>query len=84
MSIALRQSQMDIFDFISLFSWQKPSELVHEMDSTAGRGSGWCYFPVAVPPFPLALYDPRSVLAVKGPLRRFAPWTAPGRSEGLG
>ena len=24
----------------------------------------------------------RSVLAVKGSLRRFAPWTAPGRSEG--
>ena len=29
----------------------------------------------------LALHDSRSVLAVKGPLRRFAPWTAPGRSE---
>ena len=26
--------------------------------------------------------DFRSVLAVKGSLRRFAPWTAPGRSEG--
>ena len=25
----------------------------------------------------------RSVLAVKGTLRRFAPWTAPGRSEGM-
>ena len=34
-------------------------------------------------PFPLALDDPGSVLAVKGPLRRFAPWTAPGRSEGM-
>ena len=33
------------------------------------------------PPFPLALDDPGSILAVKGPLRRFAPWTAPGRSE---
>ena len=33
-------------------------------------------------PFPLALDDPGSVLAVKGSLRRFAPWTAPGRSEG--
>ena len=32
-------------------------------------------------PFPLALDDSRSVLAVKGSLRRFAPWTAPGRSE---
>ena len=32
-------------------------------------------------PFPLALDDPGSVLAVKGSLRRFAPWTAPGRSE---
>ena len=31
-------------------------------------------------PFPLALNDSRSVLAVKGPLCRFAPWTAPGRS----
>ena len=31
-------------------------------------------------PFPLALDDPGSVLAVKGSLRRFAPWTAPGRS----
>ena len=34
-------------------------------------------------PFPSPLDDPRSVLAVKGPLRRFAPWTAPGRSEGM-
>ena len=25
----------------------------------------------------------RSVLAVKGPLRRYAPWTAAGRSEGM-
>ena len=33
------------------------------------------------PPFPLALDDSGSVLAVKGTLRRFAPWTAPGRSE---
>ena len=33
------------------------------------------------PPFPLALYCVESVLAVKGSLRRFAPWTAPGRSE---
>ena len=32
-------------------------------------------------PFPLALDDPGSVLSVKGTLRRFAPWTAPGRSE---
>ena len=31
--------------------------------------------------FPLALYRVESVLAVKGSLRRFAPWTAPGRSE---
>ena len=35
------------------------------------------------PPFPLALDDFGSVLAVKGSLRRFAPWTAPGRSEGM-
>ena len=34
-------------------------------------------------PFPLALYCVGSVLAVKGSLRRFAPWTAPGRSEGM-
>ena len=33
------------------------------------------------PPFPLALHRVESVLAVKGSLRRFAPWTAPGRSE---
>ena len=32
-------------------------------------------------PFPLALYCVGSVLAVKGSLRRFAPWTAPGRSD---
>ena len=32
-------------------------------------------------PFPLALHRVGSVLAVKGTLRRFAPWTAPGRSE---
>ena len=32
-------------------------------------------------PFPLALHCVGSVLAVKGTLRRFAPWTAPGRSE---
>ena len=34
------------------------------------------------PPFPLALHRGGSFLAVKGSLRRFAPWTAPGRSEG--
>ena len=34
-------------------------------------------------PFPLALHRVGSVLAVKGSLRRFAPWTAPGRSEGM-
>ena len=28
-------------------------------------------------PFPLALHRVGSVLAVKGSLRRFAPWTAP-------
>ena len=33
------------------------------------------------PPFPLALHRAGSVLAVKGSLRRFAPWTAAGRSE---
>ena len=40
--------------------------------------------PFYSPPFPLALDDPGSVLAVKGSLRRFAPWTAPGRSEEMG
>ena len=35
---------------------------------------------VETPPFPLALHRVGSVLAVKGSLRRFAPWTAPGRS----
>ena len=30
------------------------------------------------PPFPLALHRVGSVFAVKGSLRRFAPWTAPG------
>ena len=35
------------------------------------------------PPLPLALHRSRSVLAVKGTLRRFVPLTAPGRSEGM-
>ena len=35
------------------------------------------------PPFPLALDDFASVLAVKGTLRRFAPLTASGRCEGM-
>ena len=34
-------------------------------------------------PLSLATDDCRSVLAVKGSLRRFAPWTAAGRSEGM-
>ena len=33
-------------------------------------------------PFSLSLDDPGPVRAVKGPLCRFAPWTAPGRSVG--
>ena len=36
---------------------------------------------IGTAPFPLALHCVGSVLAVKGSLRRFAPWTAPGRSE---
>ena len=32
--------------------------------------------------FSLAFDSARSVIAVKGPLRRFAPLTDPGRSEG--
>ena len=39
--------------------------------------------PATLAPFPLAPNDSRSVLAVKGTLRRFAPWTAPGRSEAM-
>ena len=35
-------------------------------------------------PLPLASHDSKSVLAVKGQLCRFAPWTAAGRSEGDG
>ena len=42
-----------------------------------------CKLSTAIP-FPLVAYDSRSVLAVKGPLRRFAPWTAPGRKEPFG
>ena len=38
MSIALRQSQMDIFDFISLFSVAETSELSHEVQ---GFGCRW-------------------------------------------
>ena len=39
--------------------------------------------PQARPPlFSLALHDFGSVLAVKGSLRRFAPWTACGRPTG--
>ena len=44
MSIALRQSQMDIFDFIALFSVAEPSDLFHEppMPSTDHLGrSDW-------------------------------------------
>ena len=36
--------------------------------------------PSTAAPLPLALHCVESVLAVKGPLRRFAPWTATGRS----
>ena len=41
--------------------------------------------PVWGPWYPLSLasHDSRSVLAVQGSLRRFAPWTAAGRSEGM-
>ena len=45
------------------------------------NGKKWRLRQWARTPFPLALDDPGSVLAVKGLLRRFAPWTAPGRSE---
>ena len=35
--------------------------------------------PSTAAPLPLASHDSRSALAVKGSLRRSAPWTAPGR-----
>ena len=47
------------------------------------NGEKWRLRQWARTPFPLALDDPGSVLAVKGSLCRFAPWTAPGRSEGM-
>ena len=47
--------------------------------SESKRSLGVCSW--KPPPFPLALHRVGSVLAVKGSLRRFAPWTAPGRSE---
>ena len=74
-SIALRQSQMDIFDFISLFPWQKPRSYSTRPDSTAGWGSS----ATSLYRYPLSLapYDSRSVLAVKGPL---APLRALDRS----
>ena len=37
-------------------------------------------FRLLEPPFPSLLDDCKSVRAVKGSLRRFAPWTAAGRS----
>ena len=40
-------------------------------------------FPARSSPLFRVLNDSRSVLAVKGSLRRFAPWTAAGRSEGM-
>ena len=42
---------------------------------------GCAVTPATLAPFPLAVDHTESVLAVKGSLRRFAPWTAPGRSE---
>ena len=39
--------------------------------------------PSLLNPLSLVADDSRSVLAVKGSLRRFAPWTAAGRSEGM-
>ena len=65
---------MDIFDFILL-----------PRDRFYGGEGVWYYLPCRTGsgfPFYLASHDSRSVLAVKGPLCRFAPWTAPGRSEG--
>ena len=47
----------------------------------ARPGPGGCRIARLCKPLPLALHCAGSVLAVKGPLRRFAPWTASGRSE---
>ena len=52
-----------------------------EQPPRSGAESPASPIPSTAPPFPLALDDSGSVLAVKGSLRRFAPWTAPGRSE---
>ena len=78
-SIALRQSQMDIFDFHLALLGAEASELFHETDSTAGRDPGATslyLFPLSPLPGGFRI----------GPRRQgsAAPWTAPGRSEGDG
>ena len=47
------------------------------------RASGAPLSLLRVSPISLSLEDPGSFLAIKGMLRRFAPWTVPGRSEGM-
>ena len=49
MSIALRQSQMDIFDFILIFTYGRSLGAILR-DGFYGRTGVWYYFPVTVPP----------------------------------
>ena len=83
MSIALRQSQMDIFDFISLFSGQKPQGYFTRRILTAGRDPGATSL-YLFPLFP----SPRMIPDRSSPSRvRFAasrPGLLAGRSEGDG
>ena len=72
MSIARRQSQMDIFDFILLPRDRFYGGMGVWYYLLSGTGGGF--------PFSLSPYDSRSVLAIKGLLCRFEPWTVPGRS----
>ena len=75
-SIALRQSQMDIFDFILIFPVAEASELFH-VDGFCGGPGVWYYFPVAVSPFSLVNSGlPDRPAAVQGAKRRSGPLTA--------
>ena len=52
MSIALRQSQMDIFDFILIFTYGRSLGAILR-DGFYGRTGVWYYFPSnGSPPFP--------------------------------
>ena len=77
LNLALRQSQMDIFDFILIFPVTEASELFHVDGFYGGTGVWYYYFPVAVPPFSLVNSGlPERPGAVQGPKRRSGPWTA--------